>query len=138
LLFPTSSNLFRYLTDPKEAVRYFEDDEIDERKGIYNILTEIRKKVEIKKLKEGQQKINLYLDQYFQSKTWLEQGYIHKTHIITSQWDTEMSQSTLKLNVKLSETFFETRLYFVQHLKYSLNLSNPSLLYPYLVLNKHK
>jgi hypothetical protein len=54
-----------YLTDPKEAVRYFEDDEIDERKGIYNILTEIRKKVEIKKLKEGQQKINLYLDQYF-------------------------------------------------------------------------
>jgi len=30
-----------------------------------NILKEIRKKVEIKKLKEGQQKINLYLDQNF-------------------------------------------------------------------------
>ena len=30
-----------------------------------NILKEIRKQVEIKKLKEGQQKINLYLDQYF-------------------------------------------------------------------------
>jgi hypothetical protein len=40
-----------YISDPKEAVRYFEDDEIDERKGLYNILTEIREKVEIKKLK---------------------------------------------------------------------------------------
>lgn len=57
-----------YLTDPKEAVRYFEDDEIDERKGIYQVLTEIRKKVEAKKLKQGQQKMNLYLDQYFPRK----------------------------------------------------------------------
>ncbi|XP_052105429.1 uncharacterized protein LOC127738283 [Mytilus californianus] len=57
-----------YLTDPKEAVRYFEDDEIDERKGIYALLTEIRKKVEQRKLKNGQQKMNLYLDKYFPRK----------------------------------------------------------------------
>lgn len=57
-----------FLADPKEAVRYFEDDEVDERKSIYSIMTEIRKKVENKKLERGQQKINLYLDQYFPRK----------------------------------------------------------------------
>ncbi|VDI16001.1 Hypothetical predicted protein, partial [Mytilus galloprovincialis] len=57
-----------YLTDPKEAVRYFEDDEIDERKGIYALLTDIRKKVEQRKLKVGQEKMNLYLDKYFPRK----------------------------------------------------------------------
>lgn len=54
-----------FLADPKEAVRYFEDDEVDERKNIYAIMTEIRKKVENKKLEQGQKKIDTYLARYF-------------------------------------------------------------------------
>jgi hypothetical protein len=46
----TSAGNRWYISDPKEAVRYFEDDEIDERKGLYNIFTEIREQVSSKKM----------------------------------------------------------------------------------------